>query len=548
MLNYPAVFAAVLLAFTLSATEFSFPEARTCSPARKESVGIALNRKFDLQDGLRIEFEFQDDSNQTNPFPRLLEPGDGLISLHLDCRKDFQRTVKALLTDPESKRFSQIEFPYLFDAQRRHRLIFTFQPKANCYTLQLDDGKEQAGPILFPIPKQPVEILVGAHRKNNPDRAFSGTISNLKITSPYHSATTPAFKTASTAPPEVGGKPVEHTTVCALPGRHLAFPGLTRLPGGELMAVFREGQSHVCPYGRICAVYSADGGKNWSAPVALSDTPTDDRDPSVQTLPDGRVLLTHGGWNSWMAYADTKDKYPGPSAYVKARGIGGISRYLFSSDGGRTWGKPVAVPAFAVHGPTWKDGGFYAATLESTPNSRSIVMYRGSSDAAKWEKISTVIENNTPRAVYQEPHTAVLPDGTLAVAVRVPADGYMRLCFSKDEGLTWSEPVTTPVKGYPQHLLVLRDGRLLATYGYRYYPEGVRACLSRDGGRTWDMDHELVLQNNSVGGDIGYPVSIELEDGRLMTVYYNKTADKPNPFIEAAVCRLESGGGDTGKK
>lgn len=547
MLKCHAVFALVLLAVALSATEFAFPEVRTFVPARKESVGIALDRKFDLRDGLRIEFEFQDDSNQTNPFPRLMELGNGLISLHLNCRKDFQRTAKALLTDPASKRFSQIEFPYLFDAQRGHKLTFTLQPKANCYTLQLDDGKEQVGPILFPIPEQPVEIRLGAHQKNNPARAFSGKISNLKITSPYHSDATPVLKTAPATPPEINGKPVEHVTVCHLPDRHLAFPGVTRLPGGELMAVFREGQSHVCPYGRICAVYSADGGENWSAPVALSDTPTDDRDPSVQTLPDGRVLLTHGGWNSWMAYADTKDKYPGPSAYVKARGIGKVCRYLFSADGGRSWSKPVDVPAFAIHGPAYRDGRFYAATLETTPKSRSIVMYRGSSDAAKWEKISTVIENNTPQAIYQEPHTAVLPDGTLVVAIRVPSDGYMRLCFSKDDGLTWSEPLNTPVKGYPQHLLVLRDGRLLAAYGYRYYPEGVRACLSRDGGRTWDMDHELILQNNSVGGDIGYPVSIELEDGRIMTVYYNKTAKNPSPFIEAAVYRLGTGDEGTEK-
>ncbi len=537
MLKFAILFACIL---TLAGAELSLPEAQTFSPARPESLGVALERKFELKAGIRIEFEFEDDSNQTNPYPRLLEIGNGLISLHLDCRRGFQRTVKVLMTDPESKRFVQVSFDYLYDSGRRHKLVFTLQPQANCCTLQLDDGPEEPGAIAFPLPRQPLEIRLGAHQKGNPSRAFTGKISNLKIISPYSSAATPVFKVASTAPPKIAGELVRHITVCYMEGRHLAFPGVTRLPNGELMAVFREAQAHVCPYGRICAVYSADGGENWSAPVSLADTPSDERDPSVQTLPDGRVLLTHGGWNSWMAYADTRDKFPGATAYVKAKGIAAGSYYLFSGDGGFTWEKPVKSPAFAIHGPAVaKDGSFYAATLEGTPTSRSIVMYRGSSDAAKWEKISTVIENKTVQAIYQEPHTVFLPDGTLIVALRYPADGFMRLCFSKDGGLTWSEPLKTPVKGYPQHLLVLRDGRLLATYGFRYYPEGVRACLSADGGRSWDMEHEMIVQNNSTGGDIGYPVSIELEDGKIMTVYYNQTAKQPSKFIEAAIYRPE---------
>ena len=117
-------------------------------------------------------------------------------------------------------------------------------------------------------------------------------------------------------------------------------------------------------------------------------------------------------------------------------------------------------------------------------------------------------------------------------------DGLMRLSYSDDDGKTWSEPVKTPVKGFPQHLLVLKDGRLLATYGYRYRPFGVRACLSADGGKTWDMEHEMVIQNNGSGIDLGYPVSMELDNGEIATVYYNQTVGTPIPFIEMARFRL----------
>ena len=84
---------------------------------------------------------------------------------------------------------------------------------------------------------------------------------------------------------------------------------------------------------------------------------------------------------------------------------------------------------------------------------------------------------------------------------------------------------------------MLKDGRLLATYGYRYQPMGVRACVSRDGGKTWDIDREIVLRNDGVNGDLGYPVSIELDNGEVLAVYYMSDKEHDNCFIEGAFFR-----------
>lgn len=113
----------------------------------------------------------------------------------------------------------------------------------------------------------------------------------------------------------------------------------------------------------------------------------------------------------------------------------------------------------------------------------------------------------------------------------------MRISRSADGGKNWSTPVKTPVKEYPQHLRVLKDGRLLATYGYRYPPYGVRACISRDGGKTWDIDKEIILQNNGISDNLGYPVSIELENGEVLCVYYMNSAEHGDCFIEGAFFR-----------
>jgi sialidase-1 len=57
-------------------------------------------------------------------------------------------------------------------------------------------------------------------------------------------------------------------------------------------------------------------------------------------------------------------------------------------------------------------------------------------------------------------------------ASRAPSSqvGFLYQVTSQDGGLTWSRPVRTPLWGYPATLLRLRDGVLLASYGYRRAP------------------------------------------------------------------------------
>jgi hypothetical protein len=73
----------------------------------------------------------------------------------------------------------------------------------------------------------------------------------------------------------------------------------------------------------------------------------------------------------------------------------------------------------------------------------------------------------------------------------------------------------------PGHLLQLRDGRVLLTYGDRRHPfYGVQAMLSRDEGQTWDQQNRFQLVWDAPNTDCGYPTSIQLPDGRIFTVYY----------------------------
>ena len=85
------------------------------------------------------------------------------------------------------------------------------------------------------------------------------------------------------------------------------------------------------------------------------------------------------------------------------------------------------------------------------------------------------------------------------------------------------------------------------SYGYRRPPYSVRACLSHDNGKTWNIENEIVLrmdggtpqgQPRKVGDtDLGYPTSIQRDDGSIFTVYYMNTAGS-NCFVAVTFWRL----------
>jgi hypothetical protein len=106
-----------------------------------------------------------------------------------------------------------------------------------------------------------------------------------------------------------------------------------------------------------------------------------------------------------------------------------------------------------------------------------------------------------------------------------PGDQVLWQTESADGGKTWTETRPTSIWGLPPHLLRLRDGRILLTYGHRRPAFGQRACLSRDGGKTWDYDHELRIRDDAPNGDLGYPASIQMDDDTILTIYYQ--VDKP---------------------
>ena len=63
--------------------------------------------------------------------------------------------------------------------------------------------------------------------------------------------------------------------------------------------------------------------------------------------------------------------------------------------------------------------------------------------------------------------------------------------------------------------------------GYRVKPYGVRGLVSDKLG-NFDWDNRFILVDDAVSTDCGYPSSVLLNDGRVLTVYY-ATQSKDHP-------------------
>ena len=73
---------------------------------------------------------------------------------------------------------------------------------------------------------------------------------------------------------------------------------------------------------------------------------------------------------------------------------------------------------------------------------------------------------------------------------------------------------------HPGHLMRLKDGTILLSYGNRVKTkQGIEVMFSHDEGKTWSEPYRLLDVNSS---DSGYPSSVQLKDGCVMTAYYAK--------------------------
>ena len=346
--------------------------------------------------------------------------------------------------------------------------------------------------------------------------------------------------------------------ICSNPDsifRYFAWPSVAKLPDGSLaMTASGFRLKHICPFGKAVICYSRDEGKSWTRPAAVIDTPLDDRDAGVVPFADGRVIVTSfnntiAQQRKWNTISEGEHQWESlvrhdlAEAYLNAaEALGNESEFLgstykISDDGGYTFGPFKRSALTAPHGPMRMNDGslMYVGRRFSADNSVDdgkdpfVQTYKldKNDDFVPFGTIENIYHEDGTLLLSCEPHAIQLPSGKIITHIRVQGkiNSGERIftvyqAESYDGGKTFTKPhrLLTEKGGSPAHLILHSSGVLVSVYGYREAPYGIRAMFSKDEGETWLTD--CILDDECAGPDLGYPASVELADGRILTVYY----------------------------
>ena len=334
------------------------------------------------------------------------------------------------------------------------------------------------------------------------------------------------------------------------------WPTLTRRQNQELVLVWSGGRaSHVCPFGRVDMMRSSDNGETWSYPRTLIDGPIDDRDAGVLETARGTLLVTTFSslaFEPQLAAAEAAATSDSPTwqAPRLKRWLAARNRLdpeqrqsqlgtwmIRSTDGGQEWSRRFRVPVNSPHGPVQlSDGGIlYAGKALWTPDNRiGVALSEDDGESWSWHAPIPTRSGDDP-GQYHELHAVETSGGRIIAQIRnhnAQTRNETLQTVSEDGGKSWSVPETTGVWGFPSHLLRLRDGRVLMSYGHRRAPVGNQARLSQDDGQTWS--DPVMISADAKSGDLGYPSTVELADGSLLTVWYERRPDNPMAQLRQA--------------
>ena len=261
------------------------------------------------------------------------------------------------------------------------------------------------------------------------------------------------------------------------PGWDLRGAALAGLPNGEVLTVivaldksidrptYHPETEGLVPVANHLAI-SRDRGVTWSRLPDLAGGPVPQTaSQGLLVLPAGDILCT---FETFKAYDE-----PGPWRY-----LGGLLR---SRDGGRTWGEPVISAA---------------SDPDGDPH-----------DTMWWDpRIARLASGELVQFVYAFQH-------------RNGREGPVHALWSRDDGETWTRPTLTSLEGQATYPIALEDGRLVTVRQRRSGEQTVVACVSHDGGRTFDAASETVLHRHD-------HETAGAADGSLSAVDYLMSMDR----------------------
>jgi hypothetical protein len=331
------------------------------------------------------------------------------------------------------------------------------------------------------------------------------------------------------------------------------LPFVVQLGSGELLAIFRKGSAFYSRDGALAIVRSTDGGATWTDGGLVRDPAADATrysytGPFAATLADGTIVLVAVR----REHADERLAVnPATGGFLP------VETVLFRSiDDGRTWSdpEPVRIPdglKLDVSGPIVEllNGSWFLpadtgkAYDDTSPIRNHMVGLVSIDRGATWEVAGPIANGAAEQISFFHGRVVRLLDGrlfTLLWARDERSEAFLSLhrVVSDFHGRNWTAPEPTGIQGQTSWAVDLGNDVMVAAYTLREDARpGIRAVLSRDGGRTWDLDQQLIVWDATGRETIGVasadtypqshdviafgrPVAMRLADGDVLVSYW----------------------------
>ncbi|MHC4185461.1 MAG: sialidase family protein, partial [Planctomycetota bacterium] len=344
----------------------------------------------------------------------------------------------------------------------------------------------------------------------------------------------------------------KNVIVCHEPGRFCGWPANNGvwIWGNEILVGFHQADyvEKDCSHSlggndKSLLARSLDGGRTW-------------------TVEDPENFIGDGG-QAAACPGDVNFAHPDFAMRVDA------NQFFISYNRGKTWRGPFKFPDFQIGQPLTSRTDYIVNGPQdcliflsaNEPRVEAAVQDRAfcarTTDGGKTFEFVSWMTNEPFKIRSVMPSTVGCSQNHLVSALRrrldvdISGPHKMRKCWidvyrSADNGRTWkflSQVADTGnSNGNPPSLVRLRDGRLCVTYAYRgicsayryrWKPQGIRARISEDNGKTWGQ--EIILRDDARTWDIGYTRSVQRPDRKIVTIYYYTTKERPEQHIAATI-------------
>jgi hypothetical protein len=353
---------------------------------------------------------------------------------------------------------------------------------------------------------------------------------------------------------------IEHILVRHEQGEFAAWPANNGIwswkKGKEILVGYTAGpyvvqSGHKVTNPKNALARSKDGGRTWKSfsPEIIADENT-----------------TPSELNAGINF-----KHPNFAFRVRGVGYHGNSItapcFYYSYDKGKTWRGPFAFKGLddmeQIEGMIMTPRTDYQVIGKN----ECLIFFSGTTDA--WKDKTFVLRTSDSGLSFSfiswivpptDPYRAVMPqtiilnkDTLLSVQRRRHSPPSNLPCWidafmSADSGESWSLLSRVAYtgegnsNGSPPAITRLKNGDLCVVYGNRSL-KMLLCRLSKDNGKTWG-DEIIIRDDFNFDGkgfaDFGYPRVIQRKDGKIVTLYYFATEERPEQHIACSIFSLDN--------